>query len=185
MSSLREELTPADKLRAIAANINDMCDELLSRCAECADGGHMDAHAETAISTTTEGFVSCAHAILALPSLSAEPEPRVQAWEKLREWLAGLDYRPFGSDVIAKMTRLVPLPAEGGEKPPERQMLLLAKYDTEWHWYCRDHKVWTRPLGEIRAEFSSDFEAVDRQRSDPAALALYDSDMHQEAGNGE
>lgn len=65
--------------------------------------------------------------------------------------------------------------AEKGEGP----LAIYAKHEGEWNWWLWDstpRPCWTRGLYSNLG--SSDFDEVDRERSYPEALRLYDQDNH-------
>jgi len=77
----------------------------------------------------------------------------------------------------------VTVPPAAAPKPegkPERPPMLLAKFVGEWHWACsRCSNVWAGPGASFATEAITE---VDREQSDPEALALYDAEASPQRG---
>lgn len=133
------------------------------------------------------GVSAAGKAILALPAL--QPAAGVEADQRLEKCKALVDNWRIFADQGAEtafskigLTRVhadqleraisVPPAADKPEAKPQRPLMLLAEYDTEWHWHYRLGNVWLRLKENGHAYTSDEFENVDG-RSDAAAESLW------------
>jgi hypothetical protein len=85
-----------------------------------------------------------------------------------------------GGWIPCRVARSAPEAGEG-ERPERPPMLLAATVRpfariTDWAWYVRSGDDWMMVLSDVYTCDSEHFIGVDRERSDPAALALYDAE---------